>query len=732
MAVENEATEYYSIFALMAQSDEDEDEINFLDVQRNMKSYSPKKLMSLANMLIDAYHSLINDKDALTMELREAEQTRDDLVVVVVDLKEIIENLKKEKNALEEKIASIEHERDDLMMVVVDLKETIECPSKEKETLTKRVAIIEQERDDLVVVVVNLKETIEEFKIVIGLKTLKNGKEVASEAQIKLENELNLVKTSLCVELEKNKQLQEELGKVKSNLKKSLKWTWSSDPITPMYTNSAGNRQGIGFQREKIPYDPHRKKACQIFIQTQKEQTALQNQGWDLSSNCGLCLEDPEGVIVEECAGRFEPQREEPQPSEAKGAIVPFEQPTQDDATGVPNDEPDPSVEDPGQESSPQVSIDPAPFPHFYDEPLNMVVPETNPDSEEDTDDLVYASFIRARTKLVQKEALEYALKKNKGVGEGKDKETKEEPSSLTRKSSRKKHSLSLSQSERHSFKGAESSSKSVVTGSSDKLVKNSGDKIVKERGDKSDEEEVEKSGEHIQNKSVEKEKYVGKSVKRKRDDDDDEEPGSIKKGKWTHLFTSEAPIVYEEELRIFYTNLVTLDGDQICVLVNMVDIVMDSALLGLILGVSAEGLSSAQGTCTSNFRNAIVKDKEIRHREQVHKKSLLPVYQLLFEMVNKVLLHRAKRIFVASKADLFLMEALDNFTTINLPAIMIKHMQNIENLKDGNLGLPYGFLLTKIFEFFKVPLGQAKMRTKKRSFSKTTLEECECIEKDG
>ncbi|XP_070003059.1 uncharacterized protein [Nicotiana sylvestris] len=77
MVVENETTEYDSIFALVAQSNDDEDvdddEVNFLDVQRNLKSYSPKKLMSLANVVIDAYHSLINDKDALTMELEEVE-----------------------------------------------------------------------------------------------------------------------------------------------------------------------------------------------------------------------------------------------------------------------------------------------------------------------------------------------------------------------------------------------------------------------------------------------------------------------------------------------------------------------------------------------------------------------------------------------------------------------------------------------------------------------------------
>ncbi|XP_070005197.1 uncharacterized protein [Nicotiana sylvestris] len=181
MVVENETTEYDSIFALMAQSD--------------------------------------NDKDDNHDEGK-AEQIRDDLVVVVVDLKETIENLK-EKNALEEKIASIKHERDDLMVVVVDLKETIECASKEKETLTERVAIIKQERDDLVVVAVDLKEIIEEFKTINRSRNSEKGKEVASEAHIKLENELNLVKTSLCAELEKNKQ--EELGKAKSALEKSLK-----------------------------------------------------------------------------------------------------------------------------------------------------------------------------------------------------------------------------------------------------------------------------------------------------------------------------------------------------------------------------------------------------------------------------------------------------------------------------------------------------------------------------
>ncbi|XP_070023300.1 uncharacterized protein [Nicotiana sylvestris] len=58
MVADNGSSEYESIIALMAKSDDDEDKeddkLRFLDVQRNLKTYSKKKLMSLANVLIDA------------------------------------------------------------------------------------------------------------------------------------------------------------------------------------------------------------------------------------------------------------------------------------------------------------------------------------------------------------------------------------------------------------------------------------------------------------------------------------------------------------------------------------------------------------------------------------------------------------------------------------------------------------------------------------------------------
>ncbi|XP_075087716.1 uncharacterized protein LOC142169713 [Nicotiana tabacum] len=149
--------------------------------------------------------------------------------------------------------------RDDLVVVVVDLKETIESVEKEKDVLTKRVANTELERDDLLAVVVDLNDIIKELKGEGRHKTLHKGKEVANETHLRLEDEMKTVKSRLCIELEKNKQLQEELGRVKSDLEKLVKWTWSSDAITAMYINNGGNMQGIGFQREKTPYNPHSK-----------------------------------------------------------------------------------------------------------------------------------------------------------------------------------------------------------------------------------------------------------------------------------------------------------------------------------------------------------------------------------------------------------------------------------------------------------------------------------------
>ncbi|XP_019267121.1 PREDICTED: uncharacterized protein LOC109244479 [Nicotiana attenuata] len=96
MAMQNEDD---SLFALMARSDEDEED----------------------------------DND----ELGDAEQSRDDLMVVVVDLKKTIENLSKEKNTLVEKIA-MEQERDDMVVSFDDLREQMEEVTREHNLLKKQ------------------------------------------------------------------------------------------------------------------------------------------------------------------------------------------------------------------------------------------------------------------------------------------------------------------------------------------------------------------------------------------------------------------------------------------------------------------------------------------------------------------------------------------------------------------------------------------------------------------
>ncbi|KAH0746063.1 hypothetical protein KY285_007720 [Solanum tuberosum] len=64
--------------------------------------------------------------------------------------------------------------------------------------------------------------------------------------------------------------------------------------------------------------------------------------------------------------------------------------------------------------------------------------------------------------------------------------------------------------------------------------------------------------------------------------------------------------------------------------------------------------------------------------RASLPKKFLMGEYQLLFELINKVLVPRSEKRIVASAADLFLMEHLDELEAINLPTIMLEHMHRM------------------------------------------------------
>lgn len=111
--------------------------------------------------------------------------------------------------------------------------------------------------------------------------------------------------------------------------------------------------------------------------------------------------------------------------------------------------------------------------------------------------------------------------------------------------------------------------------------------------------------------------------------------------------------------------------------------------------------LSTIEGTYSPDFKKLIIKPRSVQMGERVHKKALLSEYQLLFELVNKVLLPSAERRSIASIAGLILLQALDSYSSINLPEIMIEHMKKVQDFKDGNHGLPFEFLLIEVFKRF-------------------------------
>lgn len=48
-------------------------------------------------------------------------------------------------------------------------------------------------------------------------------------------------------------------------------------------------------------------------------------------------------------------------------------------------------------------------------------------------------------------------------------------------------------------------------------------------------------------------------------------------------------------------------------------------------------------------------------------------------------------------------MKSLSKFELISLFAPMIVHMDKVIHVKDGKYGLPYGYLLNKVFDHFKI-----------------------------
>ncbi|KAK4709947.1 hypothetical protein R3W88_004460 [Solanum pinnatisectum] len=197
----------------------------------------------------------------------------------------------------------------------------------------------------------------------------------------------------------------------------------------------------------------------------------------------------------------------------------------------------------------------------------------------------------------------------------------------------------------------------------------------------------------------------------------------------WNHLFETPAPYLHEPKVREFYYKMELLEGGRITTTIKDVEIRLDEETLGIILGVPTEGIRTIEGCKpSSNFIKSATKRGNVKTAGML-KKFLKGSYQLLFEFIKKVLVPRSEKRTVASAADLFLMEKLDELNEINLLAIMLEHMHRVMTWKEAKHEIPNGYLLNLVFNYFEVPLGKGVPGTTKQMSTMSTLLECECIE---
>lgn len=87
----------------------------------------------------------------------------------------------------------------------------------------------------------------------------------------------------------------------------------------------------------------------------------------------------------------------------------------------------------------------------------------------------------------------------------------------------------------------------------------------------------------------------------------------------------------------------------------------------------------------------------------RVRKKFLKAELQLVYELMNKVILPREENRIVDSIIDLFMIQCLSRFKLISLPALIIEHMYKVVHVKEGRHEIPYGYFMNKVFNYFGV-----------------------------
>ncbi|KAH0784238.1 hypothetical protein KY290_003836 [Solanum tuberosum] len=176
------------------------------------------------------------------------------------------------------------------------------------------------------------------------------------------------------------------------------------------------------------------------------------------------------------------------------------------------------------------------------------------------------------------------------------------------------------------------------------------------------------------------------------------------------------------EDIREFYINA-TGSAASISSTVCCVSFTLNAEILSSILGVPnrewchyvkrdwppLEGNTSALEIC-HQFSNDLMMDEYTR----IDKGAMLPLHQLLFDVVHKIVLPRKQKRMEANYLDLTLMELLLSKIQINLHALILSHIHGLCVLDKKERGLAYGFWLGKVFDHFSVPVKKWQIQTTK------------------
>lgn len=151
--------------------------------------------------------------------------------------------------------------------------------------------------------------------------------------------------------------------------------------------------------------------------------------------------------------------------------------------------------------------------------------------------------------------------------------------------------------------------------------------------------------------------------------------------------------------------------------LVQGVDIYLGEFVLGEILDVPVDVIRSVINKVPSlkfvqEASNVVRKSKF-----GVRKKFLKGEFQMLYELINKVLLPHSEKRTISSVVDIFLMNSLSNFEMVNLPGIIIEHMYKVMQVKDWKYGMAYGFLRNKLFGHIKIECSKGMFGSIKHTF---------------